>query len=134
MESIQDDNLNDDGFDNYEPKTIDPGPWMLVGVSVYSIFCAIILPFLVVIGNKRERRRIDRNAWNEDDDSTPNDSVISSGGKIGHMEVDFKSPNPSATQRRRNYNSDTKVKNPYSSTEQPSPLVSLKIVYYTFPL
>ena len=47
--SAEDDNYDDyEGFDDYVPKTIDPGPWMLIGVSVYSLSCIIILPFLWV--------------------------------------------------------------------------------------
>ena len=60
MVSAEDDDYYYEGFDNYVPKTVDPGPWMLIGVSVYSLLCIIILPFLVVIGNRRERRRMEK--------------------------------------------------------------------------
>ena len=54
-----DDNY-DDGFDDYVPKTHDPGPWMLIGVCIYSIFCVLILPVLVILGKRREQRLLDR--------------------------------------------------------------------------
>ena len=54
-----DDNY-DDGFDDYVPKTHDPGPWMLIGVCTYSIFCVLILPVLVILGKRREQRLLDR--------------------------------------------------------------------------
>jgi hypothetical protein len=76
--SATDDYYGDDGFDNYIPKTVDPGPWMLIGVCLYSIFCVILLPILVVIGQKLDDRKLDRKAWEEVDDSTPDEASVGS--------------------------------------------------------
>ncbi|GFH46031.1 hypothetical protein CTEN210_02505 [Chaetoceros tenuissimus] len=35
------------GFEDYIPTTIDPGPWMLIAVSIYSICCLIAIPLVV---------------------------------------------------------------------------------------
>lgn len=107
----------DDGFDNYEPKTIAPGPWMLIGVSIYSILCVVILPFLVVLGNKRDKKRIHRGTW-EDDDSI--DSIVESS-----------SHHPPAV-HRKHINTEKREKTPSATIGEP-PLVScLKITHKHF--
>ena len=35
------------GFEDYIPTTTDPGPWMLLAVSIYSICCLIAIPVVV---------------------------------------------------------------------------------------
>ena len=52
-------------FDDYIPITNDPGPWMFIGVSAYSLFCLLILPFLVICGSRHEKRKLDREEWNK---------------------------------------------------------------------
>jgi len=83
-----------DGFDNYVPKTIDPGPWMLIGVSVYSLICIIVLPFFVVIGNRRERRRMLVVEKKLEGDDLEQDSSISSSSISARplQAVDYKGP------------------------------------------
>ena len=62
-EDYYDDDGMQESFDNYTPKTTDPGVWMLVGVCVYSLLCICILPILVICGNRREKSRLDRKEW-----------------------------------------------------------------------
>jgi len=57
---VETDDYYYDGFVNYVPKTHDPGPWMLIGVCIYSICCVLILPVLVILGKRREKRLLDR--------------------------------------------------------------------------
>lgn len=45
MESTDDDYY--DSFENYVETTNDPGPWILIGVTLYSTICLLILPVLV---------------------------------------------------------------------------------------
>jgi len=47
----------DDGFGDYIPTTIDPGPWMLGGVCLYSLICFLLLPIFVFVAKNRRRRR-----------------------------------------------------------------------------
>jgi hypothetical protein len=47
----------DDGFGDYIPTTIDPGPWMLGGVCLYSLVCFLLLPIFVFVAKNRRRRR-----------------------------------------------------------------------------
>jgi len=63
------------GFDNYVPKTQDPGPWMLIGVCIYSIFCVLILPVLVIVGDRWDAKLLDRNK--RDDEVTQVDNPSS---------------------------------------------------------
>ncbi len=46
------------GFENYVPTTNDTGPWMLIGVSAYSLCCLLVLPIMVKIGKKRIKRQM----------------------------------------------------------------------------
>ncbi len=63
-EDYYDDGLDDNSsFDDYIPKTVDPGNWMFIGVSLYSLLCLCVLPFLVICGNRLEKRRVDREEW-----------------------------------------------------------------------
>jgi len=45
-----------DGFSDYVPTTTDPGPWMLLGVSLYSISCVLFLPICVFVGKRRRKK------------------------------------------------------------------------------
>ena len=45
------------GFEDYIPTTIDPGPWMLLAVTIYSIFCMIAIPITVQLCRICLRRR-----------------------------------------------------------------------------
>jgi len=47
----------EEGFSNYVPSTTDPGPWMLFGVCIYSLFCIVCLPICVLFAKKRRKRR-----------------------------------------------------------------------------
>ena len=53
------------GYFDDDTKTNDPGQWILIGVSVYSSLCIILLPYLVVCGNRRETRQQDRKECDE---------------------------------------------------------------------
>ena len=52
-----DDYLYDDGFDGYIETTVDPGPWMLFGTTMYCLATVLALPILVVWGKKRQREK-----------------------------------------------------------------------------
>ncbi len=47
----------DDGFEYYETYTRDTGPWMLVGVCMYSMICVLVLLTLVSFGKRWKRKR-----------------------------------------------------------------------------
>ena len=61
---------DDDTFVNYIATTVDTGPWLLLSVLLYSTLCIFIIPILVVLGEKRERRRMDRKKWKEESNNT----------------------------------------------------------------
>lgn len=71
-----------DGFKNYEPNTSDPGPWMTIGVCLYSIMCVLVfLPLSVVVG-KMCTKRITRSSndvsiLNKKKTNTNNSSISS---------------------------------------------------------
>jgi len=48
---------DDDGFDGYIENSIDPGPWMLLGTTLYCLATIIALPMLVVWDQKRQRHK-----------------------------------------------------------------------------
>ncbi|GFH46032.1 hypothetical protein CTEN210_02506 [Chaetoceros tenuissimus] len=45
------------GFEDYIPTAKDPGPWMLIAVSIYSICCLIAVPVVVQLFTKCRRRQ-----------------------------------------------------------------------------
>ena len=69
---------DDDGFIGYIPTTTDPGPWVLIGVSIYSVGCILILPPLVVLGNRWDKRRKNQNQRNSPTsiDRNPESDII----------------------------------------------------------
>ena len=123
MVSAEDDEYYYEGFDNYVPKTIDPGPWMLIGVSVYSLFCIIILPFLVVIGNSRDRRRMEKKKLEGNDLEQVSTASISDVQPLVQV-VDFSRPKNDAEERR--------VSKPalVASTPKVSTIIAVAIVTY----
>ncbi len=81
---------DDDGFDNYEAKTTDPGPWFLIGVCIYSFVCIMMLPILIVFGKRRERRRQLHQQWTESGSSADFDgSVISEQSEMSGVKEGF---------------------------------------------
>lgn len=46
-----------EGFDNYDRTSIDPGPYMMISVSLYSLLCVLVLPFAVRIAKRREEKK-----------------------------------------------------------------------------
>ncbi len=76
-----------EGFDNYDRTSIDPGPYMMISVSLYSLLCVIVLPFIVGIAKRREEKkskRKDRELQESraekahEDDEDDSDSFVSS--------------------------------------------------------
>lgn len=53
-----DDYLYDDGFDGYIETTVDPGPWMLFGTTMYCLATVLALPILVVWGKKKAKGKM----------------------------------------------------------------------------
>jgi len=47
----------DDGFDNYQQTTIDPGDSLFIFTAIFCITSIIALPFLVELGNRRAKKR-----------------------------------------------------------------------------
>ncbi len=83
-------NYDDDGFDDYEAKTTDPGPWFLIGVVLYSFICIMLLPIFVVCGKRRERRRKINQQWTESGSSGEFDgSVISEQSEMSGIKEGF---------------------------------------------
>ena len=83
--------IDDDvGFDNYEPITVDPGPWLFIGVCAYSVLCVVLLPFIVKCGNRREKRRLDRKEWGRIEMSiNSDDETKEESAHIGAIEAEF---------------------------------------------
>ena len=90
-EDDADDRYYETDFDNYVPKTNDPGPWLFIGVCIYSVICLAILPLVVMCGNRREKRRVDREEWNKSEDD--NEEEISESKEetdhIGAVETEL---------------------------------------------
>ena len=63
LSNTDEDYYTDDGFSSYEITSIDPGPWMLIGICIYSFVCVLVLPILVFYGRRRNERRLDQTAW-----------------------------------------------------------------------
>lgn len=55
-----DDYLDDDGFVNYVPTTVDPGFVFLLVTTLFCIATHAILPCLVTLGKRYEKRKIAR--------------------------------------------------------------------------
>lgn len=51
-----DEYYGDDGFDGYIETTVDPGPWILVGTTLYCLLTVIALPVSVILYNRRKKR------------------------------------------------------------------------------
>lgn len=83
-----DDSYDDDGsFRNYISKGTDPGPWMLIGVCLYSTFCILLVPILVFIGNRLKDRRLQLNTWKEDEDQDQDEEEdVETNSKSGNQE------------------------------------------------
>jgi len=82
---------DEEGFDNYVAKTQNAGPWMLIGVFLYSVSCVLVLPVLVSLGRRRQRRqRRDRQRWRTDyqDLDLMGGSVSSDSGNQADIEAD----------------------------------------------
>lgn len=87
---------DDDGFDNYIPNSVDPGPWMLIGVCLYSVFCIVILPIIVFLGRRRKEGRLEHHMYQEEDeclemsiDSSRQDEGISKEAQLQSIEVEL---------------------------------------------
>lgn len=52
---------DDDGFSCYVPETIDPGYVLLIGTAIFCLLTNAILPCLVSMGRRYEKRNISRN-------------------------------------------------------------------------
>ena len=64
------------GFEDYIPTTTDPGPWMLIAVSIYSICCLIAIPVVVqLIGVCRWTN--DKQLSSDSEDGVKSDDNIS---------------------------------------------------------
>lgn len=72
---------NKNGFESYVFTTIDPGPWMLFGVSIYSCICVIVIPPLVILGNRYEKRRLEKGKWKEDEDDSEGSETVGESTK-----------------------------------------------------
>ncbi|KAL7460476.1 hypothetical protein ACHAXS_000928, partial [Conticribra weissflogii] len=68
---------DEDGFENYIPTTTDPGPWLFSGTALYSVGCFVMIPILVTIKRKSDKKRnmaqVTRSSEGakENDDSPP---------------------------------------------------------------
>jgi len=60
---------DDDGFACYEPETIDPGYVLLIGTAIFCLLTNAVLPCLVSMGRRYEKRNISRNEHEGTDDS-----------------------------------------------------------------
>lgn len=46
-----------DGFASYVPTTVDAGDWMFIASFLYCLLCILLLPVLVIIGRRWEKKR-----------------------------------------------------------------------------
>jgi len=54
------------GFDNYIPKTINPGPWLLIITTIICLSTIYILPCIVIVGKRIQKRKLNnKNKENE---------------------------------------------------------------------
>ena len=67
--TAEDDYFDDDGFINYVPTTVDPDYILLVATTLFCIFSNAILPCLVTLGKRYEKRKIAREASQHRDES-----------------------------------------------------------------
>jgi hypothetical protein len=55
-----DDYYNGNSFENYEATTYEPGPWMMIGVCLYSVMCvAVFLPLSVFVAKLCRKQKKD---------------------------------------------------------------------------
>ena len=47
---------DDDGFLGYVETTVDPGPWVIVGTTVFCALSIILLPCMLSLGRRYEKR------------------------------------------------------------------------------
>jgi hypothetical protein len=91
MDSITDKYYQYAGFENYEASTTDPGPWMVIGVCLYSISCVLVfLPISVFIGKKcRKLRESPIQLLISDDEAhaAPNDDISNGGEDVPDVVV-----------------------------------------------
>ena len=60
---------DDDGeyytYDDYTPKTTDPGPWLFIFTFIYSISCMLMLPCVVVCQRRYLQRQLGHELLNK---------------------------------------------------------------------
>lgn len=52
---MNDDDDEENYFD-YTPTTVNPDPWITIGVTIFSILCILMLPVLVWFRKRKDRR------------------------------------------------------------------------------
>ena len=56
---MDNDDYFDDGFVGYIETTVDPGPWILFGTTVYCALTILALPVLVILWRRKQRRKVE---------------------------------------------------------------------------
>jgi hypothetical protein len=62
---------DDDGFENYQEDTTDPGPSLLIATILFCILLLAVLPLLLSAADKCNRRRREARSGGSSTDSVP---------------------------------------------------------------
>lgn len=92
--AVDDDYYSDDGFEGYIESTVDPGPWILVFTSIYSLLTLFVVPVLVAKMARRKRAKlwaagqeVDIESSEESGSSKEEETVYEMGGQVSAQMV-----------------------------------------------
>lgn len=80
-----------DGFEFYEPSSIDPGHWILFGTIISTVLLLVVLPFALRVSRQRHRKASSLGLFMDDGqpqqesnviDDTPSGIPRSKGSKV----------------------------------------------------
>jgi hypothetical protein len=76
------------GFENYEATTYEPGPWMMIGVCLYSLISVLVfLPLSVMLGKACRKMKHSKKSFSSM--KKKNDSASTIGANmLGEQEDD----------------------------------------------
>lgn len=121
------DALDDDVFENYVTKTVNPGQSMLIGSLIFSILCLALLPCLVSIGRRFQRHEDEHTTRDQqhhgsvaDQDSSHAAAAAVTDGRKGNaaaaaLKVDIKTANHKSRHSKTKRGSGVVDCPPYSS-------------------
>lgn len=129
MASLED----DDSFANYVPTTTDPGSTLLIATCLFCVLSNLMLPCIVSLGRRYEKKRIAEQGPAEEDDvmsEQPQNGI--KPGENGHrMNIHNGEATPSEIRREQNDDAVSIAPSSYvhgsliSARSQPSTMKSL---------